>query len=115
MATNIETKPPVNTTKVRGRRELHYANFAELEADAERLAAAAHLKSLGNWTLGQAFGHLANSMNMAVDGNNVLHPPWFVRLLGPLFKKQVLKKMSPGFQLPRGAQEKLIPQPSIST
>jgi hypothetical protein len=104
----------VNTSKVEGRRELHFATLDEMLAEAERLAAARNVKVLGNWTLGQALGHLAAAMDMAVDGSSI-RPPLFIRLMGPLFKKQVLKKMRPGYSLPPDAAKNLVPPPSIST
>src|SRR5947209_14490825 len=105
---------PVNTSKVQGRRELHFANLDEMLADAEILAAATRVKQLGNWTLGQSLGHLANAMDMAVDGAKI-RPPWLIGLMGRIFKKQVLKKMSPGYNLPPNVAKDLIPQPSLST
>jgi Protein of unknown function (DUF1569) len=106
--------PPVNTCKVEGRRELNFATLDEMLAEAERLAAARNVKALGNWTLGQALGHLATTMDTAIDGLN-FRPPWFIRLVGPLFKKQVLKKMRPGYSLPPDAVKNLVPPPSMTT
>jgi hypothetical protein len=113
------TAPPpanalVNTLKVQGRRELHFANLDEMLADAERLAAAPQVKQLGNWTLGQALGHLSNAMDMAVDGAKI-RPPWFVRLMARMFKRHVLNKMRPGYNLPTNVAQELIPPPSLST
>ena len=107
-------KPTVKTSRVEGRRELHFATLDEMSAEAERLAAAQNVRALGNWTLGQALGHLAAGMDMAVDGAKI-RPPWFIRLMAPLFKKQVLKKMNPGYRLPDDAAKDLIPPPTIST
>jgi Protein of unknown function (DUF1569) len=106
--------PPVKTSKVQGRRELHFANLDEMLADAEMLAAAPRVKQLGNWTLGQALGHLANAMDMAVDGAKI-RPPWLIGLMGRMFKKQVLKKMGPGYNLPPNVAKDLIPLPSLTT
>jgi Protein of unknown function (DUF1569) len=105
---------PVNTSKVEGRRELHFANLDEMLADAELLAAAERVKQLGNWTLGQALGHLANAMDMAVDGAKT-SPPWLIRVMARTFKKRVLKKMTPGYNLPSNVAKDLIPLPSLST
>jgi hypothetical protein len=104
----------VKTSKVQGRRELHFANLDEMLADAEKLAAAPRVKQLGNWPLGQALGHLANAMDMAIDGAKI-RPPWLIRLMGKLFKKQVLKKMGPGYNLPANVAKDLIPLPSLTT
>jgi hypothetical protein len=106
-------KPAVNTSKVQGRRELHFANLDEILTDADRLTATPNLKTLGNWTLGQALGHLACAMDTAVDGAKI-QPPWFIRVMGPFFKTSVLKKMRPGFKLPDDAAKDLIPPPSMT-
>jgi hypothetical protein len=113
-STAAPTKPPVNTSKVQGRRELHFSNLDQILTDADRLAAAPNLKSLGNWTLGQALGHLASTMDTAVDGAKN-RPPWFFRVMGRVFKKSVLKKMRPGFQLPDNAAKEVIPPPTMTT
>jgi hypothetical protein len=107
-------KPRVNTSKVVGRRELRFSTLDEMSAEAERLAAAKNVRALGNWTLGQALGHLAAAMNMAVDGAKI-RPPWFIRMMGRMFKKQVLKKMSAGYNLPANAAKDLIPPSTLST
>jgi hypothetical protein len=107
-------KPPVNTSKVVGRRELHFATLDQMSADAERLAAAKNVRALGNWSLGQALGHIAAAMDMAVDGAK-FQAPWFIRMMAPLFKKKILTKMSPGYRLPTIATKDLIPPPTIST
>jgi hypothetical protein len=39
----------IDTGKVTGRREVRYANFDEVRADAEQLAAGP-VRMLGNWT-----------------------------------------------------------------
>src|SRR5258708_31513916 len=112
--TPFPANAPVNTSKVQGRRELHFTNLDEMLADAELLAAAARVEQLGNWTLGQALGHLANAMDMAVDGAKI-RPPWPIRLMGRMFKKRVLKKMGPGYSLPPNVAKDLVPLPSLST
>ena len=73
-------------------------------ADVEALAAAERagtLRRLGNWTLGQALGHLATWVTFAYDGTP-LKPPWFVRLPSRLFRDRFLSKgLSPGVRIPR--------------
>lgn len=52
----------VDTGKVAGRRILRFESLDQVLAEADRLASAeraGQLKRLGNWTLGQTFGHLA--------------------------------------------------------
>lgn len=112
--TTSPAKPPIKTAKVQGRRVLHFANLDEMLADAEKLAASPSLKSLGNWTLGQALGHLTRTMNSAIDGV-ATRPPWFFRLIGRMMKKRVLRKMDPGFNLPPAAAKEMIPAPNLST
>src|SRR5436305_13194827 len=91
---------PINTAKVAGRREVMYESLDDLLMDADRLVAAQQVTMLGNWSLGQMLAHLAAGLHMSIDG--VEHrPKWFIRLIGPLFKRRVLRKMSAGFQLPR--------------
>jgi len=95
----------INTKQVTNRRSLHFNSVDELLAEAIRLAEAerdGHLKQLGNWTLGQACGHLAGWMNYAFDGYP-MRPPWIVRFIGTTFlKKHVLRKpMRPGTWIPK--------------
>jgi Protein of unknown function (DUF1569) len=98
----------VNTGKVTGRRQVAYESLDDVLMDAERLVAAKNVKMLGNWSLGQMLAHLAGGMHMSIDGSDH-RPPWFIRLLGPLFKRRVLRKMSPGFRLPKPVADKIIP------
>ena len=104
----------VDTGKVAGRRKLRFESLDEILREAERLAAAKNVKQLGNWSLGQVLKHLASAMHMSIDGAKS-SPPWFIRLIGPLLKKKVLKEMSAGFQLPKAAAEELIASPSTTT
>jgi hypothetical protein len=94
---------PINTAKVTDRRALRFATLREALADAERCAAADRagtLRRTGNWTAGQVFGHLAYWIDGGFDGY-AMNPPWFLRLLGPLMKKSVLKPSTrAGMRLP---------------
>jgi hypothetical protein len=100
----------VDTRNVKGRRNLHYANYQELLDDVHALAART-TRQLGNWSLGQILQHLARAMNMAIDGPPY-KPAWVLRVLGPFFKKRVISRpMSPGFRLPKNAKA-LIPEQS---
>jgi hypothetical protein len=97
---------PVNTAKVVGRRELRFTTFSEVIADAERLAAAESagtLKRLGNWTLGQAFNHIATWINFPFEGYPLqLTPPLWVKVMGRLMKKRLLAGgLRPGFRIPK--------------
>ncbi|MEX0979336.1 MAG: DUF1569 domain-containing protein [Pirellulales bacterium] len=100
----------VDTRNVKGRRELHFANYGQLLDDVHTLAAGP-TRPLGNWSLGQILQHLAKAMNMAIDGPP-FKPAWIVRMLGPFFKNRVISRpMSPGFRLPKNGAA-LIPAES---
>lgn len=91
----------VETAKVLGHRAPRYTSPAELYADVQRLVAAEQaggLTRMGNWTLGQALGHLGSWVNFAFDGNP-LKPPFFVRWL---LKGRKQKFLHGG--LPRGVR-----------
>jgi len=63
----------VNTTKVQGRRQVHYASYADLLADAEQLAAT-KVKTLGNWSYGQILKHVAQATDSSIDGSGFALP-----------------------------------------
>jgi hypothetical protein len=101
----------VATTKVEGRRRLNYASLDEVLADAERLSSGP-VKSLGNWSPGQVFRHLAAAYNGSIDGITMTLP-WHLRLMARIFKKKLLAgPMPPGFKLPADAAETLVPPPT---
>ncbi len=101
----------VDTAKVQGRRKVAYASLDEMLADAERVTSGG-FKTLGNWSAGQIFLHLAQSFDTSIDGSD-LEFPWYLRTLARLFKKQMLKgPMPPGFKLPPKAAEVLVPPPT---
>lgn len=97
----------IETGKVTDRRQLHYQSIDELLADVDRIVAAdkaGTLRRTGNWTAGQAFGHLASWINYSYDGYPS-RPPWFIRLILRLMKKKILRGgMRPGVRIP-GASE----------
>jgi hypothetical protein len=84
-------------------RELTFTTLGEVLAEAERLAAherAGSLQRLGNWSTGQIFGHLAWWIDESFDGHG-FHPPWWLRLIGPLLKRRMTdRRARPGFRLP---------------
>ena len=97
----------IDTKTISGRRTLEFDTLDDVLADAEILTAK-HATTVGNWTLGQIFQHLANTMNLSIDGSD-FRAPWYFRLIGPLILRSILKKgMSPGYQLsaPAGALER---------
>ena len=67
----------VDTKKVAQRREVHYDSYDDLLADAERLVSG-DVQTVGNWTLGQIFKHLAQTLNSSIDGTNMKFP-WLMK------------------------------------
>jgi hypothetical protein len=102
---------PIDTGKVKGRRQLSYGSLQEVLADAERLSQG-KIKALGNWSPGQIFQHLATTMNQSIDGSNFkVH--WLLRKILPLMKNKMLKgPMRAGFKLPADAARELVPGPT---
>jgi len=101
----------IDTGKVTGRRQVHFNNLDDVLADATALAASGNVKTLGNWSAGQIFEHLARTYNLSIDGFPPVMPG-FVRFLLRLFMKRrfLRKPMPPGFKLPAKA-EALLPPP----
>lgn len=99
----------VNTAKVQvgpqGARELRFSSLEEVIHEMERIADAERqgtLKTLGNWTTGQTFGHLASWIDYSYDGfPAALNPPWIIRFIVRLQKKKFLHgKMPRGVKIP---------------
>jgi len=102
---------PVNTAKVEGRRQLDYASFEELLADADRLCSGP-VKVLGNWSAGQIFRHLAIVFNQSIDGFTMTFP-WYFRLMAKVFRKKLIAGPMPaGFKLPSEGAKALAPGPT---
>jgi len=110
----ISLGAPIVTKKVTGRRVLRFATLDDILADAERLAGG-RARQLGNWSPGQAFSHLARTMNMSLDGAK-WRAPLIFRLMAPLIKKRLLRgPMKAGFKLPGYAAEQLLPPTPVAT
>jgi hypothetical protein len=106
----MATATTIETGKVTGRRQLHFHSLDDILAEVERLASSREIRTLGNWSAGQIFQHLATVMNKSIDGFD--HPlPGVVRVvLRLLFKQRFLTKpMEAGFKLPSKAATELIP------
>lgn len=90
----------INTKRVTGRREIRYESLDDLVADTVRLAGP-NARMLGNWTPGQIFQHLADTMNSSIVGfGSMFAAPvrWILRLL---MKRRFLTKGLPaGFKAP---------------
>jgi Protein of unknown function (DUF1569) len=104
----------VNTGKVKDRRKLRFESFDGAVRDAEMLAEAERrgtLRTTGNWTLGQAIGHVAAWARFPFDGYPPMpRLPWFMRLLVPLFKNSLLNR-----RLPAGARIGSVPGGTFAT
>ncbi len=99
---------PVATAKVQGRRKLAYKSFDELLADADRLSAGP-VKTLGNWSPGQIFRHLAIAYNGSIDGFNTTFP-WFMRFVAGMFKNKLINgAMPPGIKVPAKFAKQVMP------
>jgi hypothetical protein len=87
----------VDSRKVTGRRSLKYEAFEDFLADAELLAAA-DVRMLGNWSLGQIFRHLAIAINGSVDGF-AFRLPWIATFFARLFlkKRMLTRGIAPGY------------------
>lgn len=78
--------PRIDTGKVTDRRLLRFESIDQVLAEVERLAEAeraGRLSRLGNWTLGQALGHLASWAEYSYTGAPLKAPffvKWFLRL-----------------------------------
>ncbi|MDX2147197.1 MAG: DUF1569 domain-containing protein [Planctomycetota bacterium] len=82
----------VNTAKSE-HRTLSFVDLAAMLSEAGRIAVADErgtLRRTGNWSPGQAFGHLAGWINFGYDGYPQ-RPPLLIRAVGRLMKSRVLK------------------------
>lgn len=95
---------PVDTGKVAERRILRFESIDQVMAEMERLAEAeraGRLRRLGNWTLGQALGHLAAWTEYGYTGAP-LKVPFFIRWIAKLQKRKFLYgPMAAGSRIPR--------------
>lgn len=96
----------IDTRKVTDRRPLRFESLAAAIDDAERLAHAERrgtLRTTGNWTLGQAIGHLAFWARAPLEGYpGMSRAPWFIRLLVKPFKNWLInKKLPAGGRIPK--------------
>jgi hypothetical protein len=91
------------------RRRLRFETIDDALAEADRLVAAereGRLERAGNWTIGQALGHLATWANFAFDGYPpAVRAPLPVRLILRLARGRILSQgMMPGVKI-RGVPE----------
>lgn len=94
----------VKTSKVQGRRQVQYASYADLLADAEHLAGC-KVKTLGNWSLGQILKHVAQATDSSIDGSGFVLPApvrWVFTLL--MKRKFLTQPLPAGFKAPKQYQ-----------
>jgi hypothetical protein len=98
-------------------RELKYANFDEMLADVDSLLRHGY-QSHGNWTLGQACGHVADWMRFPMDG--FPSPPLFMRGMFAVMrwtgmtKKMAQKILTEGFKPGLPTAPDTVPGPAFS-
>lgn len=93
-------------TRTAPRRPLNFGSIADLRADLDRLErahAAGTLEATGNWSPGQALGHLATWIGFAYTGPpRASIPAAPIRLMLRMTKRRWLSKTLPaGFRIPR--------------
>lgn len=93
-------------TGVAQKRQLSFKHLTDIGKDLDKVEAAARagrLTQLGNWPPGAILDHLARAMHGSIDGVPDLKVPMFLKVVGPLVKRQVLMK-------PLGKGLKLTPK-----
>lgn len=97
------------TSEMPNRRALRFDTLEEVLAEAERLSSV-QTETVGNWTEGQIFSHVATVMEKSMDGfENRL--PFIVRWVARLLKKRFLTRpMKSGFQIPSRFGKELLPK-----
>jgi len=103
----------IETKHIGGRRALRFASVREVLADAERVAVGAP-KTLGNWSPGQIFLHLARGIDASIDGVE-MKLPWPMRLVGRLARGRILRgAMRAGINLPPAGADYFNPGPTTT-
>jgi Protein of unknown function (DUF1569) len=89
----------INTRNVTDRRPLRFESLDEAVRDAVALSEAERrgtLRATGNWTLGQAVGHLAFWARAPFEGYPGLpRPPWLLRVVARPLKRYFLNRGMP--------------------
>jgi hypothetical protein len=83
------------------RRPLDFRSIDEVIADLDRLRRGGYEKA-GNWDLTHAANHLAIFVRGSLEGFTAPKAPWFIRLIGPMFVRRMIKKrrMPAGVKVP---------------
>ena len=102
----MPTATAIDTRAVTDRRPLRFATTDDLRRDIDLLTdvdRAGTLRAAGNWSLGQAFGHLAAWINYPYDGYPPqARPPWFVKVVCRMMKRKFFAGGLPaGVRIPR--------------
>jgi len=83
---------------------LRFKSIDDVLADVERIVTAekaSTLRQSGQWTAGQAFGHVAAWINYAYDGYP-FKTPWFIRLiLRTRVRKYIRDGLPTGVRIPK--------------
>lgn len=95
----------INTKHVTDRRTLRFNSVEDVLADIDKIVAAemaGKLRTTGNWTAGQAMGHVAEWIDYAYKGYPMGPPPWPIRVILGLLKNRYLRKGMPaGVMIPK--------------
>lgn len=98
-----------NTKHITDRRPVRFNSLDEILADAETLASGP-IRTLGNWSPGQIFEHLARTLTLPLDGV-VLPIPFYMRWGARLMLGHFLRKGMPaGLRLSGKSAEALVPE-----
>lgn len=95
----------VSTKSVEGRRTVRYGSYDELLSDAERIASSNSVQTLGNWSPGQIFKHLADAIESSIDGSGFVLP-WPIRIIFTMLmkRKYLYDSLPAGFKAPNKFQ-----------
>jgi hypothetical protein len=100
---------PVDTARLAGRRDLHFQSLDDILAEVDRIANCSRVGTLGNWSAGQIFEHVARVMDRSIDGFDSRLPAILRFILGRTMKSRMLNRpMAAGFKLPEKAGAELI-------
>jgi hypothetical protein len=100
-----------NALQVPKRRRLRFDNHQQI-LDETRALAARPTHQLGNWSLEQICQHLADAMELCIDGGVSFSAPLRMRILARLARRRILKTGLPtGFKLPAPAEAVLYRPP----
>lgn len=106
---NTAPAAPIDTAKVKGRRQVRYESYDDLLADAERMAGL-EVRTLGNWSYGQILDHLARSIHAMIEGPGFSMPmPMRFIMRQLMMKKMVHQELPPGFKFPVKVSDRFTP------